>query len=58
MTSPSDLPRITKRELTKVGIRMPHQDNVRDWMRRGWREMELYLWKNARFSRIFDEDGA
>lgn len=55
MTSPSDLPRITKRELIKVGIRMPYEDNVRDWMRRGWCEMEMYLWGNDQVCEILDE---
>ena len=61
MTSPSDLPRITKRELKKVGITMSQEDNVRHWMRRGWLEMQLYLWNQQRFheyERVRDGDGA
>lgn len=66
MTSPSspELPRITKRTLARVGIELLHEDNVRDWMRRGWMEMGLYLWNQNRFAeydrvkRVFEEDGA
>lgn len=46
MTSPSDLPRITKRELARVGIELRFEDNVREWMHRGWCELEMYLWGN------------
>jgi hypothetical protein len=64
-----DLPRITKRELQRVGIKLRFEDNVRDWMRRGWLEMHLYLWnyhefkkyeylKEVRKDRLFEEDGA
>lgn len=61
-TFPSDqLPRITKRELARVGIQLVHEDNVREWMRRGWLEMGLYLWNQRRFreyQRVREEDGA
>lgn len=69
MESPSSLPRITKRELRRVGIPLRFEDNVRDWMRRGWLEMQLYLWNHEEFKkyerlkeirkdRLFEEDGA
>ena len=50
MESPSSLPRITKRELAKVGVHLVHEDNTRDWMRRGWLELDLYLWNQQRFA--------
>lgn len=65
----NELPRITKRELARVGIPMPFEDNVREWMHRGWCEMEMYLWGNGqlrawldqndrKINRVFEEDGA
>lgn len=59
--SESELPRITKRELERVGIKLIYEDRVRDWMRRGWLEMGLYLWNQHRFreyERVRDGDGA
>ncbi len=63
MTSPSDLPRITKRELARVGVELTHEENVRDWMRRGWLALEAHLWAHRKFydwgvERVFEEDGA
>ena len=56
-----DLPRITKRQLERVGIVLTQEDYVRDWMRRGWCELELYLYNQRRFreyERVRNEDGA
>ena len=57
----NELPRITKRELAKVGIELTQEDYVRDWLRRGWCELELYLYNQRRFReyvRVREEDGA
>lgn len=60
--SSSELPRITKRELKRVGIELRFEDNVRDWMRRGWFELDAYRCRQAQFQahieRRFEEDGA
>jgi hypothetical protein len=59
--SSPELPRITKRELEKVGIELRYEDYVRDWMRRGWCELELYLYNQRAFNeyvRARDGDGA
>jgi len=64
-----ELPRITKKELTRVGITLVFEDNIKEWMYRGWREMEMYLWGNEqlrswldqnddKINRTFEEDGA
>jgi hypothetical protein len=56
----AELPRITKRELARVGVVIP-EDTVRAWLTRGWRELELYLWRSDRVEeqqRVFEEDGA
>lgn len=47
--SSSELPRITKRELERVGIRLRFEDNTRAWMRRGWVELALYMWQHDVF---------
>ena len=44
-----DLPRITKRELERVGIRLVFEDDVRAWKRRGWAELQLFLWNYSQF---------
>jgi hypothetical protein len=46
-----ELPRITKRELERVGIRLIFEDNVREWMHRGWMEIELCLFNHREYAK-------
>ncbi len=45
------LPRITKRELERVGISLIFENTTREWMRRGWLEMQLYLFNHREYAK-------